>query len=114
MKNKYFIPLIALFSIGALLYAFNLHNPLFWDDDDWIVHNPSVHTLTIESVKFIFTHDTLAGIGLRSNYYRPVMFLTFMANYLVGGTSPIGYHVVNNLLHIGNAILIFLLLDTYV
>lgn len=113
MKNKYLIPLAVLAAVGAFLYAFNLHNALFWDDADWIVNNPAVHTLSWQNVKFIFTHDTLAGIGLHSNYYRPFLFLTFMGNYLIGGAHPVGYHVVSNLLHIANAALVFILLDRY-
>ena len=43
------------------------------------------------------------GIPLQSNEshksYRPVTVLTFRWNYLIGGLNPIGYHVINILLH---------------
>lgn len=100
-----------LVCLGFFLYAFNLHNGLFWDDDDWIVNNPMVHALSWDHLTFIFSHDTLAGIGLTSNYYRPFLFVTFLFNYLVGGINPFGYHLVSNLLHVGNAVLLFLLLN---
>lgn len=99
-----------LIILGFALYAFNLANPLFWDDTDWIVNNPAVHHWSWDNLKFIFTHDTLAGIGLRSNYYRPFLFFTFLLNYLVGGSRPWGYHLINNALHIANALLVFSLL----
>jgi hypothetical protein len=108
-----FLFLTALAIVGFFLYVFNLGNPLFWDDADWIVNNPSVHALTWDNIKFIFQHDVLAGIGLQSNYYRPFLFLTFLANYLVSGIHPWSYHVVSNLIHIGNGILLFLLLDRF-
>lgn len=101
---------VALILLGVGVYAFNLHGSLFWDDADWILNNVSLHALTWGNIKFIFSHDVLAGIGQVSNYYRPFLFLTFLANYLISGTDPILYHIVSNSIHILNACLIFYLL----
>jgi hypothetical protein len=38
---------------------------------------------------------------------RPLTYLTFWANYQVGGHDPIGYHVVNLLLHLASVWLLF-------
>ncbi|MEK9157917.1 MAG: hypothetical protein AAB638_01900, partial [Patescibacteria group bacterium] len=105
--------LVVLFGLGALLYSFNIHNNLFWDDVDWILNNPSVHAFNWANIKYIFTHDALAGVGLASNYYRPFLFLTFLGNYVISDSSPVLYHVVSNLIHIGNGILIFYLLSRW-
>ncbi len=113
MRNRYLLIIILLFSVGFVLYLPNLKNVLFWDDADWIVNNPYVHSLTWSNIKFIFSHDALAGIGLSSNYYRPVLFFTFLINYLVAGTKPIIYHLANNLIHIANALLLFFMLDKF-
>ncbi len=102
--------LLALTFVGAFLYAFNLHNGLFWDDADWILNNPSVHIMNWQNIRFIFSHDALAGIGQVSNYYRPFLFLTFLGNYLISGSSPASYHVISNGIHILNGLLIFALL----
>src|SRR3989338_9533298 len=99
-----------LIAVGFFVYAFNLHNGLFWDDDDWIINNNFVHNITWHNIKFWFTHNTLAGIGLKSNYYRPFLFFTFAVNYAISGVKPLGYHLVNNLIHIANAILLFVVL----
>ncbi len=107
-KNSTLI--IFLVAAGFFVFAFNLHNGLFWDDDDWIINNPAVHSLSWSNIKFWFTHNTLAGIGLKSNYYRPFLFFTFAINYVIGGIKPFGYHLLSNLIHIGNAILIFYIL----
>jgi tetratricopeptide (TPR) repeat protein len=108
-KNSTLI--IILVAAGFFVFAFNLHNVLFWDDADWIVNNPAVHSLSWENIKFWFTHNTLAGIGLQSNYYRPFLFFTFAFNYIIGGIKPFGYHLLSNLIHIGNAILVFYILN---
>lgn len=107
-KNFWYVVLLALVGLG--IYAVNLPNPLFWDDTDWILNNPFVHSFSIENIKNWFTTNTLAGIGLKSNYYRPFLFFTFAVNYVLGGENPEGYHVVSNLLHVANSVLIFFLL----
>ena len=107
MFKKNLILVLALVAIGFSLYAVNLNNKLFWDDDDWIINNPAVHSLSWSNIKFWFTHNTLAGIGMKSNYYRPFLFFTFAINYVIDGIKPFGYHLLSNLIHIGNAVLIF-------
>jgi tetratricopeptide (TPR) repeat protein len=109
--KKYQGFLVTLAVIGGFLYAFNLHNPLFWDDVDWIVNNPAVHAFTLSNIRFIFSHDVLAGIGLSSNYYRPVLLLTFIFNYISSGISPLGYHLLSNAIHVVNALLAGILVD---
>ncbi len=112
-KKIFLTCILALFIVGFFLYAFNLKNGLFWDDEDWIINNPAVHVFNATNLKFIFSHDTLAGIGLRSNYYRPVLFLSFMLNYIISGTKPLVYHLTSNLIHLANAVLIFFLLKRF-
>ena len=101
---------VVLVSIGFFVYSFNLNNPLFWDDTDWIINNPFVHDFSWDNVKNWFTKNTLAGIGLKSNYYRPFLFLTFAFNYIISGVKPLGYHLISNGFHILNAVLIFFFL----
>lgn len=101
--------MVALAAITFIMYSTNINNPLLWDDEDWIVRNPFVHELSIQNLKSLFTKNTLAGIGEKSNYYRPVLFVTFLFNYVFQGDSPASYHIISNLLHAGNAILIYLL-----
>ena len=111
MSKKNLIPVLILIAVGFSLYAVNLNNKLFWDDDDWIINNPAVHSLSWSNIKFWFTHNTLAGIGMKSNYYRPFLFFTFAINYVIDGIKPFGYHLLSNLIHIGNAILVFYILN---
>lgn len=110
IKPFYLITILVLVVIGFGIYSVNLKNKLFWDDTDWIVNNPYVHSFSWENTKAWFTENTLAGIGMRSNYYRPVLFATFTLNFVTHGVEPFGYHLANNGLHIANSILIFLLL----
>jgi Flp pilus assembly protein TadD len=61
----------------------------------------------------IFLDPFIVGSGfgwkiLRLMQTRPLTFLSFHWNYLAGGGAPQGYHLVNVLLHAGNAVLVML------
>lgn len=103
--------LFLLIGAGFFVYAFNLNNGLFWDDENWIINNPAVHGLSWSNIKFWFQNNTLAGIGLTSNYWRPFLFFTFAINYTISGLEPLGYHLVSNAVHIASAVLVFLLFN---
>ncbi|MBI2057790.1 MAG: tetratricopeptide repeat protein [Candidatus Yanofskybacteria bacterium] len=107
LKNRTGLAVIALIIAGGFVYSFNINNGLFWDDDDWIVNNSFVHSVNWNNVKFWFTHDVLAGIGLKSNYYRPFLFFTFALNYIISGVKPLLYHLTSNAIHIFNSVLVF-------
>jgi Flp pilus assembly protein TadD len=42
---------------------------------------------------------------------RPVLIATYWANFLLSGTRPLSYHVVNLLLHAGAGVMVFFILD---
>src|SRR3989344_4479756 len=109
--NKQLILILALITIGFFIYAFNLNNPLFWDDDEWIKGNAFVHSFSY--LKEIFTQNVEAGFGLSSNYYRPLLLLSFVFNYVIHGIAPFGYHLVSNGLHIASGVFIFFLLSKF-
>ena len=109
-KKELWLPVIVLIIVGGFIYSFNQNNPLFWDDDDWIISNNFVHAINWDNVKFWFTHDVLAGVGLESNYYRPFLLLTFALNWVVSGAKPFIYHLTSNTIHIFNSILVFWLI----
>lgn len=54
-----------------------------------------------------WTTETDAG---SSNYYRPLVTLSYVIDYAIFGTSPAGYHLTNVVLHTLNVTLLFLLL----
>lgn len=109
-KKGIWLSVAALILIGGFIYAFNLPNGLFWDDEDWIINNNFVHAISWDNIKFWFTHNTLAGIGLKSNYYRPFLFFTFAFNYILAGAKPLVYHLTSNAIHVFNAVLVFWLI----
>jgi tetratricopeptide (TPR) repeat protein len=82
--------LIAL--LGLILYSNILYAPFVYDDSSSIIENESVRSIS----------GSLTNI--LSNRYLTA--LSFAFNYAVGGLKPFGYHVINNLIHIINALLV--------
>jgi tetratricopeptide (TPR) repeat protein len=109
MNEKSHFKIFLLFFLwGFLVYLNSFQNQFFWDDDDTIVKN-----VYIKSWKFLpnyFTENLIAGAGLHSNYWRPLLLFSFSLDYKIWKLFPFGYHLTNTLLHILNAFLIYYLL----
>jgi len=99
-----------LFIIGLLVYVADLNNALVLDDLQLIINNTYIHTLSGSNITHWFTDNSFAGAGKLSDYYRPLLLASFALNYAVDGVTPFGYHLVNNLIHLFNALLVFWLM----
>jgi len=95
--KKLLLLLIVLYSvIGFALYSDVLMKGVFiFDDFEYVVDNPIIQNLSI----FEDMTDP-----------RHIGYLSFAMNYMIGGQDPFGYHLVNVLIHIANAILVFFLI----
>ncbi len=92
--------LIVLLTI--LVYIPAIQGGFVWDDDKHVTEN-----LTLRTV------EGLAQIWLQphaSPQYYPLVFSTFWVEYHLWGMDPLGYHVVNVLLHALSSVLLWLLL----
>jgi tetratricopeptide (TPR) repeat protein len=114
-SNKYIsFSLIAL--VGFLIYSNTFNVPFQFDDDAYVVNNPAIRDFsTFLSPQEITTGNTLSPTGippaLRSAFMTRVLgYLSLAINYRLHGLDVTGYHLVNLLLHILNAWLIYLIL----
>jgi protein O-mannosyl-transferase len=100
----------ALAAIAALVYSDSLTNGFTLDSSFILLHDPRIQKVTAENLKLILTKEYWFP-SFYSGLYRPFTTLTFLFNYAVlgNGGNPVGYHLVNLLLHIGNAWLLFAL-----
>ncbi|MDD5547647.1 MAG: tetratricopeptide repeat protein [Candidatus Pacebacteria bacterium] len=101
-----------LIFIGIVLYSNSFQNKMFWDDNDYILNNQY-----IKDWKYIpnyFSENIIAGAGLMSNYWRPMSLMAFSLEWHLWGNWAPGYHIVNTLFHVANAILIFFILSRLV
>lgn len=90
-----------------LVYANTLGNGLFFDDEHFIYKNPNVIDFSIGN---FFTQSLTPQTGQPSNYYRPILFLTFGVEYAIFGDAAFIYHFDNMILHGICSILIYLLI----
>jgi tetratricopeptide (TPR) repeat protein len=73
-----------------------------WDDIEYVTHNLTLHSLDgLRQIWFV--------PGATVQYY-PLTFTTFWVEYHLWGLNPLGYHLVNVLLHAGNAVLLWVVL----
>lgn len=88
----------ALAVLGLFAYSNALGGAFVFDDVRQVRDNPLVRDLA----------NFLPGryLGLPGRY---VGYLTFALNYRLGGVAPAGYHLVNVLVHVANALLLFAL-----
>ena len=97
-----------LIIIGFVLYFNSFGNQMFWDDDDSILKNAFIQNW--EHIPKYFSENLIAGAGLVSNYWRPVLLSVFSLEWHLWEDWAPGYHFVNTSFHIANAILLFLIL----
>ena len=93
--------LITLLTVAAYLPV--LHAGFIWDDDAYVPANP-----------LLSTPDGLKRIWLSppttTPAYFPMVNTTLRFEYALWGLNPTGYHIVNILLHVINALLVWTVL----
>lgn len=97
-----------LFFVVFLIYSNTLGNGLFFDDEDFVYKNTYVQTFALDKY---FTDNVIAGAGKVSNYYRPLLLLSYGIEHAFFGYLPFIYHLDNILIHAAASITLFLFLD---
>src|ERR1700747_3116407 len=95
-----FALILAAVTIFAYRPAWN--GGFLWDDDDYITHNELL-TAPDGLRRIWFSLDS-------PSQYFPLVYTTFRIEHAVWGLNPTGYHWVNLLLHVANALLVWRLL----
>jgi len=82
-----------------LAYLPALRGGFIWDDDAYVTHNPTLHDLGgLQRIWF--------ELGAVPQYY-PMVHTTFWLEYHLWGLHPVGYHLINVLLHAAAAIFLW-------
>jgi len=87
----------------VLVYSNALSNEFTMDDELYILKNAAVTNVTVAQ---LFRPNPV------SNVFRPVTFATFALNWAVGRQQPLGYHLLNIMLHLVVTLLLYQLLKT--
>jgi len=104
-KFKYLI-VILLILISFIAFGRIMANDFInFDDDIYITGNNYIKSgINTESIKWAFTSSHAAN-------WHPLTWLSHMLDWQLFGANASGHHLVNLLLHIGSAILLFLFLN---
>ena len=101
------VQLLVVAAVGLLAYANTFEAPFTFDDARCIVANP-----VLRDAGYFLEPDRAASLPLSLQCGFPTRYaghLTFALNYRLGGIEPAGYHAVNLAVHVGSALLVYLL-----
>src|SRR5947199_643282 len=97
---------LRIYSLALILCAltFVVYQPAWnggfiWDDDDYVINN-----------ELLAAPDGLRQIWFSLNspsQYFPLVYTTFRIEHALWGLNPSGYHWINLLLHVANALLVW-------
>ena len=101
--------------VGVAVYASGLWNPFMGDDNDQIVNNPAVHSLS--HIGNFFIGGTFTGSGtsqLAGVYFRPLMTTSYALMYTLFGLRPMAFHLFQLALFILGSFLVFLVMQEFI
>jgi len=101
-SSRFVLPAAVLVAITLLAYAPAMRAGFIWDDDDYVQHNPTLRSL--EGLRQIWFK-----IGATPQYY-PMVHTSYWLEYRLWKLNPVGYHIVNILLHAAGALLLWRIL----
>ena len=94
---------LALLLFGLLIYSNTFNCGFVFDDQQNIIENPYIR---ISDLSF----ENLYKAAFKSPMHsRPAANISFAVNYYFGRYNVVGYHVINILIHLINAILVYFL-----
>ena len=104
---KLFLPLLLFIALGSWIYSNTLEVNFVFDDLPRIKENPYIRIdeLSVDSLG-------QAVFNKKSSANRPLGNFSFALNYYFGRLNPKSYHVVNIVIHILTAILLYFFLNS--
>lgn len=112
-KLRYYFPILSLISVSFLVYLNALRGGFVWDDMVLIVDNEGIRKWGCfwEDFTRDFFDTTDDIIDFKYGYYRPIISLSYMADYVLWGLNPWGFHLSNIIFHTICGILVYLIFN---
>jgi protein O-mannosyl-transferase len=101
-RRRAFIFALVLAVVTILVYRPAWNGGFLWDDDAYIINNELL-TAPNGLQRIWFSLDS-------PSQYFPLVYTTFRIEHALWGLNPTGYHWVNLLLHVANALLVWAVL----
>ena len=90
---------LLLAALTIFVYRPSWNGGFLWDDDDYITHNELL-TAPNGLRRIWFSLDS-------PSQYFPLVYTTFRIEHALWGMNPTGYHWINLILHVANALLVW-------
>ncbi len=103
MRGRHALHLAIIGIVTVVAYAASVHGQWISDDVTSIAENPVIRSLAPANLRLIMSR-------FEGPNYAPLYMLSFAIDWALFGNDPTGYHVVNLVLHIADAWLVYLLL----
>lgn len=100
--------------IGSLIYFNALFNGFVWDDEEQVINNALVHSIT--NLPSFFTGSTFNTGGantLAGHYYKPMMPTFFSIIYSIFGPTAFAFHLFQLIFHLINSVLVYKLFKKF-
>lgn len=111
-RQKLWVVGLVFAVLATVVYFPGLSGGFQGDDNLQIVDNPYVHSLS--SVPDFFTSSTFFnGDQLVGSFYRPLMSTVYAGIYSMFGANPVPFHIVQLLLHVLVALVLYLVLKRW-
>lgn len=108
-SNKVF-QVAVLAVVIFMVFSGTIRNGFVWDDDDYIHKNPLLTDPNGLAKIWKSYYSPKFNPQENTPQYYPLVFTTFYLEHKLWGFHPAGYHITNVILHIGNTILLLLVL----
>ena len=95
---------VVIVALTLIAYVPAIRGGYVWDDDLYLIENPALKSM--EGLRQIWFE---IGSTPQQQFW-PMTYTTFWIEYRLWGLHPLGYHLVNVLLHASNAVLVWLIL----
>jgi Tfp pilus assembly protein PilF len=100
--------LVALLLLMTLIcYANILTNSFVYDDDQQVLQNPYVRSWRFLPEIFTTTVWSFVGQAGATNYYRPLMTLSYLVLWKLFGPIPFGFHLFSIVVHAAAVTMVF-------
>lgn len=102
---KVFLSVLLIIAAGSAVYANSVGGKFLWDDELLVSGNPAIKSWS--NAPDILKGRQTGARGTVIFMYRPVQFLSYMADHSLWGLDARGYHVTGIMIHILVALSIY-------
>lgn len=108
--KKSWLPFVSTAAIGFVIFFQTFFFDFSYLDDNVLVLYHQDFLANLTNIFRSFLADVFHINNSSASYYRPLLTISFILDYQIGGATPFVYHFTNVILHILSSYLVFIFL----